>query len=112
MVIDKIQLQGSPVFKISLKANPTENVYFGITTIENLLRLRKWVDNIVTAKQPANIQKIWQSMVINIANNKGDMPTEGSNMIGIVEEIRCNFNELLDLDIDHCVPAVFAEQEE
>lgn len=46
-------------------------------------------------------------MVVNIANNKSDILSVGSNMI----EIRCNFNELLELDIDRWVPAVFAEEE-
>lgn len=111
VVVQKIQLQGTPVFKINMKTNPIESVYFGIPTIENLLRKHEWIDNIVEAKHPSNIQKVWQSLVVNIANNKSHIPSEGSNMLNIVDEMRCNFNELLAMDIANCVPAVFAEEE-
>lgn len=110
--VEKVTIQGSHVFKIFMKSEPTDAIYLGMVSIEKLLEMNNWLNEIIDMKHPDNIQKIWESLVINIANNKSELPSVGGNVLAATAEIRCNFNAVLEFDIARCEPAVFQEQEE
>lgn len=87
--VEKVTIQGSHLFKISMKNEPTDAIYLGMVSIEKLLEMSKWLNDIIDLKHPKNIQKMWESLVINIANNnKSELPSVGGNVLAATAEIR------------------------
>lgn len=109
---EKVTIQGNHVFKITMKTDPTASIYLGMVSIERLLEMQKWITEIIHMKNPEIVQKMWDSLVVNIANNKSELPSVGGNVLAATAEFRCNFSALLNLDITNCGPAIFQQEEE